>query len=502
MGKKVVVLALILILAFILRVYKIDSLPMYGDELTLAYDSYSILKTGKDQTGQFLPLTFAMRGGSPPAYVYFSLPAVFLFGPTALGVRILSLISGLGIIVLAYFIAKKFFSEKHGLISAALVAVSPWAINLSRGGFESNFALFLSMCGATLFLYSEKKHLYWIFGALCFGLAIFTYPTYKLLVPLFGIILIWYLGGLKFFFSSNSMKYLLAVSLVVGLFAVLLGSQILLNNSERRFLNTNIFNQDNLRESIIQKVNSERTLSTAGALSNLFHNKPVEYFVILRDAYLNHFSSNFLFVKGDGNPRHNMTETGEFYFVDIFLILISLMVFIGKRAYQREFKFLIAWILISPLASTFLGEIHALRSSLIFLPISLISSVGLVYLVEKKEPLLPVGLPLALIFFIQFIFSLEKLYFISPAKFAGFWSGRAKEVVEMTESVKGKYHQIFISKRIDNIEFAYPVYAKIDPNDVIAQDGREVKEFGNVKIIDIEDIDPKSVNKNTLVISE
>ncbi len=502
MGKKVVILALILILGFVLRVYKITSLPMYGDELTLAYDSYSILKTGRDQTGQFLPLTFAMRGGSPPAYVYFSLPAVFLFGPTALGVRALSLISGLGIIVLAYYIAKKFFSEKHSLVVAALTALSPWAINLSRGGFETNFALFLTMSGLTFFLYSQKKYLYWIFGTLSFGLAIFTYPTYKLLVPLFVIILIWYLGGRKFFFSSNSTKYLLAMSLVTGLFAVLFGSQVLFSNSERRFLNTNIFNQDNLRELITQKVNSERTLSTEGMVSNLFHNKPVEYFVILRDAYLNHFSLNFLFVKGDGNPRHNMTETGEFYFADIFLILISLMVFIGKRAYKKEFKFLIVWILISPVASAFLGEIHALRSSLMFLPISLISSVGLVYLIEKKGPLSPVGLPLALIFFVQFIFSLEKLYFISQTKFADFWSGRAKTVVQMTESVKGKYQQIFISKRIDNIEFAYPVYAKIDPNDVIVQYGREVKEFGNVTIIDIEDIDPKSVSENTLVIPE
>ena len=53
--KNKILLALIIIFAFIVRFLYIARLPMYGDELTMVYDSYSILKTGMDSTGQKLP---------------------------------------------------------------------------------------------------------------------------------------------------------------------------------------------------------------------------------------------------------------------------------------------------------------------------------------------------------------------------------------------------------------------------------------------------------------
>ncbi|KKS18270.1 MAG: hypothetical protein UU74_C0009G0001, partial [Candidatus Woesebacteria bacterium GW2011_GWA1_41_7] len=49
---------------------------MYGDELTMVYDTYSISKTGMDATGQKLPLTFKMGAGRPGGYIYFSVPFV------------------------------------------------------------------------------------------------------------------------------------------------------------------------------------------------------------------------------------------------------------------------------------------------------------------------------------------------------------------------------------------------------------------------------------------
>jgi len=92
----------LLIFGFFIRVYKIDSFSLYGDELTIGLDAYSLLKTGMDQTGEVFPLTFKMGAGRPPGYVYASIPFVALFGPNEWGVRSLSLLSGLGIIVLMW----------------------------------------------------------------------------------------------------------------------------------------------------------------------------------------------------------------------------------------------------------------------------------------------------------------------------------------------------------------------------------------------------------------
>src|SRR3990172_9832234 len=90
--KKYKVLLFILLIGFAIRAYRINEVPLYGDELTMVYDSYSILKTGMDATGQSFPLTFSMGSGRPGRFIYFSLPFVALFGPTALGVRSLSLL--------------------------------------------------------------------------------------------------------------------------------------------------------------------------------------------------------------------------------------------------------------------------------------------------------------------------------------------------------------------------------------------------------------------------
>src|SRR3989344_3598027 len=102
--KTKLILGAIIFVGLILRVIFINTSPpsLYGDELTIALDANSILKTGRDQLGNFLPLTFPMGAGRPAGYVYFSIPFVALFGPTALGVRALSILSGAGIILLVY----------------------------------------------------------------------------------------------------------------------------------------------------------------------------------------------------------------------------------------------------------------------------------------------------------------------------------------------------------------------------------------------------------------
>ncbi len=56
-------LFLIIILAFLLRVIKVGSLPpLYTDEASFGYNAYSILKTGRDEYGEFLPVILRSFG--------------------------------------------------------------------------------------------------------------------------------------------------------------------------------------------------------------------------------------------------------------------------------------------------------------------------------------------------------------------------------------------------------------------------------------------------------
>ena len=111
--KSLKILLLIVTVGFFLRLYGSTLMPLYGDELTLVYDAYSILKTGHDQNGVFLPLTFQMAEGRPAGYVYFSIPFVAAFGPTLLGARMLSVLSGVGIIILLYLFQDYYIQKSY-----------------------------------------------------------------------------------------------------------------------------------------------------------------------------------------------------------------------------------------------------------------------------------------------------------------------------------------------------------------------------------------------------
>ena len=459
----------ILLLGLVIRVVKIGSLPMYGDELTMVYDIYSISKTGMDATGQKLPLTFKMGEGRPGGYIYFSLPFVAAFGPTVWGVRSLSLISGLGIILLMYFLGRKLFDEKVGLWASFLTSISLWDIYLSRGGFEAHFALFLALFGITMFF--DKKYVWWAVG---WGLAILTYPTFKLTLPIM-LLLITALSGLKKLIKNK--HFLIGIS-ILTLFGGVAIAQTFTAGSENRFMNLNIFSDNRIKQSIIQNVNYERTVSTLPKfLKPVFINKPIEYGRKLFESYIANISPDFLVLRGDGNPRNNPGEMGMIYLAELPLIIIAL--FLLKKENKKNFALLSGWILITPIATALMEGPHALRNGLMLPALILLSAYTFSKLSKKQMTTV-----LTLIF-LQLAYILIRIYTIAPAKFATFWSAPAKTAAlkAIEDSKSGEKVALDVTK-IDNIEYAYEVYAKLDPREVIEQSGKFPKVYGNVTITD------------------
>ncbi|MBI2599419.1 glycosyltransferase family 39 protein [Candidatus Daviesbacteria bacterium] len=486
MSKNLVFLIIILFLGLLLRVLFINSSPpaLYGDELTITLDAYSLLKTGQDQLGNFLPLTFPMGAGRPAGYVYGSVPFVAIFGPTAMGVRALSILAGLGIILLLYLTGRKLFSERLGMWAALMGAVSPWDLSLSRGGFEAHFALFLSFLGVYLFLKAREKPFLYLFSALSFGLTLHTYPTYKISLFLFLPLLIWFQGRKQV--QSHAKRYLLGGVMILLFFGILSLSQIFVGGSETRFSDINILSQGILKNSIEQKINLERQISRLpNNLVKYFHNKPVEYSKVLIENYLQNFSVDFLFLHGDRNPRHNMGTMGGLYTIEIILLIMGILTLWQKS--RKTILFLLLWIIIAPIPTAIVDWPHALRSSFMLPPLIIISASGFVTLLDQKNKL---GIFLvASFFFIQFLFLIQKLYFLAPNEYSNFWSYPAKLAFKIAASEKANYDYIILSDRINDMEFAYPVYSKADPDEVIAQNKQRVnlmsypvKKFDNIYI--------------------
>lgn len=482
MGKTLIV---ILLIGFLIRVINITVNTLYGDELTIALDAYSLLKTGHDQLGNFMPLTFPMGAGRSAGYVYGTVPFVALFGPTALGVRALSILSGLGIIILLYLFGRKSFGKKVGLLAAAVGAVSPWDISLSRGGFEAHFALFLVLLGVYLFTKARENPKFYIFSSISFGLTFHTYPTYKVSLLLFLPLLFWYAGGIKKILNS-SRKYLLTAVFVFVILGGLALSQTFIGESETRFSNINIFSQDKIKDSIEQKINFERQITNLPqSIVKYFHNKPAEYAKVFIENYLQNFSMDFLLLHGDRNPRHNMATMGELYVVELILFIIGVLTFWQRD--RRVILFLLLWLILAPIPTAIVDLPHSLRSSFMLPPLILLSALGLMtVLTYKSKAFLFLVIPL---FIIQFVFFIQKLYFLAPNEYSNFWSYPAKLASEITNENKDRYDFVILSDRINDIEFAYPVYNKINPTFVIGQNrnkgmlaGYSLKQFNNVFI--------------------
>src|SRR3990167_2972888 len=87
----------ILFLCLTLRFYKITQVPasLNWDENSNAYNAYSILKTAKDEYGNFLPLVNrSFDDYKPPLYMYLNVPTVAAFGLTPFAARLPSAIFG------------------------------------------------------------------------------------------------------------------------------------------------------------------------------------------------------------------------------------------------------------------------------------------------------------------------------------------------------------------------------------------------------------------------
>lgn len=183
-------LAGILILAALLRFYKLGDVPAgsHQDEISQAYNAYSILKTGADRYGQKFPILFRAFGSyQPPLYTYISTISVLLFGNTIFAIRFLSALSGTVSVFLTYLIIRQLKPKTPanlGLIAAGMLALSPWAIHFSRLTVEASLGLTVFLIGFLLLLKSEKRHSYFPVGVGVLALATHAYYSQRIFVPL------------------------------------------------------------------------------------------------------------------------------------------------------------------------------------------------------------------------------------------------------------------------------------------------------------------------------
>ncbi len=159
-----ILLGLILAIAIVLRVYKIDSIPpsLSWDEAAVGYNAWTIANFGKDEWGRFFPLTFtSFRDDKQPIHVYVTALSVKLLGLSEFSTRLPSAIFGILSVLMIFFLAFALFKNYViSLFAAFFIAISPYSIHFSRQNHELNFAFFLFMLSLYLFLKGQTNQNY------------------------------------------------------------------------------------------------------------------------------------------------------------------------------------------------------------------------------------------------------------------------------------------------------------------------------------------------------
>jgi len=370
--RPLLLLVIILLLAASLRLFKLGQISPPGlnqDEAQNGWTAWCLLKTGKDVSGASWPVfyTHGLGDNSPTLYIYLLMPFQLIGGMNIFTTRLPAAVGGIFAVWLIYFIGKRLFNTETGLAAAALLALNPWHLQLSRWGHEANIAPLLGLLPLAFMLWagmpvsdektdSAKSFIAALGGALS-GICCYGYQALRLFIPAFLLVII-LLMLLNRRQKLNSRKSIFAVGSFLITFAVFfvpLAWQ-------------HIFHPE---------VISRRTLTQKLWDTSAPFSEKVQA-VLMR--YINHFSPDFLFVRGDIYDTQSLPGVGEFhwYMLPLMAVGIIALAYQFKRSYST--RILSAFILIYPVSDCFGQAIssHALRSAPGSCSLILLAAVGAV----------------------------------------------------------------------------------------------------------------------------
>lgn len=460
-----IILIVIVFFSAVLRLYNLDTIPPHltSDEAALGYNAYSILKTGRDEHGQLLPIVFKSFGDYKPGlYVYATIPFVATLGLNELSVRLPGAISGVVSVVLLYFIARALYPKKgegFALIASAMLALSPWHMYFSRGAWEITLSLALTLAGILTFLKARSSPRFILLAGLFFGLTIVTYHGAKISTALvIGLLLLFYYQELK----NVSKKILLGSTLVLGAIASPILASIMRGEAGRMTV-FSIFSTPRPDETL-STILSQGGEHVGSPLYYLFHSESFNFLRGIVGRWVNHFSGQFLFFVGDwSNPRHSAPYTGMLTFMDLPLLIVGVFTLL-RESLKKTNGFVLAWLVLSPLPAIFTRDtVHAVRSFNMVIPLTLILALGAHVIFTKKKTRKALGVIFMCIYIAGYVYFLDAYFVHLPGRNSKYWSYGYKQLVqELTPRVESGESIIF--QQSYNQPYIYFLfYNKYDP---------------------------------------
>lgn len=489
----------ILLIAAILRLINLSANPPHltPDEAALGYNAYSILKTGKDEYGINLPIIFKSFGDYKPGlYVYLAVPSILIFGLNELAVRLPSALFGIVGVYLVYEIVKKLLEKQENkevlaLISSFLLAINPWHVHFSRGAWEVNVSLTLSLLGILFLLKALEKPKNLIYSSIFFSLTLLTYQGAKLssLIILLTFLIIYWDKFIKVFKKN---KKIFIYSLLIG---VIISYPILTSFFQGKTGRLEVF-------SVFSYPRPPEYLNTFLKLGGekvgdlnyyLYHTEGLNFLRGILGRWFNHYSDRFLFFEGDWqNLRHSSPYQGMFLVTEIIVIVFGIWSLIREKGRQKYLIFL--WALLAPLPAVLSrDQVQAVRSLNLVIPLVFINAYGFFQIfsfASNKFKTKKLALIVGTLYLISFIYFVDSYFIHLPKHNAQDWYFGYKDVVRKVALIKKDYEKVIIQQSYDQPYIYYLFYTGYDPERYQAQAKLLESSVGDVGFVEhIDDIE-------------
>lgn len=466
------ILLLIILISAFLRLWSLNNIPpgLTPDEAALGYNAYSILKTGRDEYGKKTPVIFKSFGDYKPGlYIYLTVPFVAALGLNEWSVRLPSALSGVFSVLLLYLIVNKLTNNKKlAYTSSLLLSISPWHIQFSRGAWEINVALAITLVGIYFFLKSFTQIKYLKFSAIAFATTLLIYQGAKLSTAI--VVLCLFLSFYKDIievFKTDKCEVIKSI-----IFGLLISTPIVFSiftGAAGRLEVFSVFSYPRPSD-YLQTFLDEGNEKIGSVSYYLFHPEALNFARGVMGRWFNHFSGRFLFFEGDwSNLRHTPPNHGTLLLLDLFLLPLG---FVGllKQKNKKMSTFVLLWLVLAPLPAAMSRDaVQAVRAYNMLVPLMILSAFGIQLLIERVDKIklqlikyLSFGTLLTM-FVTSLVYYLDSYFVHLPYHNAKYWEYGMKEIVQTVAPIRYNYSQVIIQQSYAQPYIYFLFYEKYDP---------------------------------------
>ena len=443
------------LLGIFFRIWRLQNVPieLFGDEIDVGLQAYSILTTNKDYFGNKFPLMFhSFSEYRLPMQLYLDVPFIKIFGLKEIGVRAPAVLMGFVSLVLFYYLVKMSLNKKVALIASLFLLFSPWHFNFSRQANDAGILLPFILGGTLFFIKGMKNYKYLFLSATLFALSVYSYAIATVFTPLFVSALIIIYRKEVFNYSLIKIMFVVGVGLLI-LFPFL--KFTLSGLTSQRFSSISVTSGD----SIFQEVVDKRRWSES-FLTRIFYNTKAITLDRIGKNYLMSFSTTFLLSNGDPNLRQGIEGFGQMYVFEIIFVFIGITsaLFLDFKSNKKIYLAFFLWLILSPIPSslTIDGGSHASRLILMLPPLTFFSAIGFKQLLDnllvKKEIFYKLILA-GILFFMLFNFTkfMHRYFIIWPNESWRFWQYGYKESISFVKEMDPNYKKIYFNNTYEPI---------------------------------------------------